>query len=59
MLQAKTFDNWKQLNDMWNEIADNYYAFSQKKKNELYDKFNIDSGHDYADYIFNIGNIEY
>jgi len=59
MLQVKTFESWEKLNNMWNELADNYRAFSQKYKNELYDNYNIDDGHGYADYIFNIGDIEY
>ena len=59
MLKVKNIQEWNKLSKMFNEISDSYYRFPMKYKKELERNFNIDSGTDYANYIFAIGNIEY
>ena len=46
-------DLWFKLNILHQTIADLYCGFDQKKKKDLEIEFNIDSGTDYADHIFN------
>jgi len=44
---------WFKLNLLYQELANLYREFSSKKHQELLEDFNISSGTDYADHIFN------
>lgn len=39
---------------VFDDIAGSYYHFDKKYKNKLEDNHNIDSGYDYACYLFSI-----
>jgi len=53
------FNEWLKIHKMWEELAEHYYQFSLKFKRKLKENYNIDSGTDYANYIFAIGEIEH
>lgn len=59
MIKTKSFKKWQGVNKSWQELAQAYYNFTKKYKDELYNNFNIDCGIDYANYIFSIGNIKH
>jgi hypothetical protein len=45
-------DIWFKLNNLHREIENIYYIFSKNFKNDLFDNYSIDSGTDFAEYIF-------
>jgi len=51
------FTKWDKTNQAWNEIANSYFGFTRKYRKQLFENYNIDSGTDFANYIFNIGDI--
>ena len=55
----KNFDSWLNIHELWQELAEHYYNFSLKFKKELERNYNIDSGTDYANYMFYVGEIEH
>ena len=48
------WDEWKKRMDVWEEISESYYYFRKEHIATLRLNYNIDSGKDYADYIFNL-----
>lgn len=54
-----TFDKWIKTHKLWEELTKHYYQFPLKFKKELEEDYNIDSGTDYANYIFAIGELEH
>jgi hypothetical protein len=53
------FTKWDKISQVWNELAETYFNFNKKYQKELFANYNIDCGTDYANYIFNIGDIKW
>jgi len=53
----KKLTKWEKVNQAWEELAEAYFQFKPKYQKELYRNYNIDCGTDYANYIFNVGEI--
>ena len=54
----RKLNKWEKINMVWGEIANGYFEFTRRYKKQLYENYNIDCGTDYANYIFNIGDIK-
>ena len=50
-------DFWFKLNVLHQHLGNEYIWFVIQKKKELLNNYNIDSGTDYADHIFNIAEL--
>jgi len=59
MLKVRSFKAWTRLREAWEQLSQDYYFFPLAYKKTLEKYYNIDSGTDYANYIFAIGEIEY
>jgi len=54
----KKLTKWEKLNQAWEELAEAYFFFAKTYKQSLFENYNIDCGTDYANYIFNVGDIK-
>lgn len=59
MRKKRLVGTWYDLNEMYRQLSTDYYSFNLKYKKYLNDNFAIDSGTDYANYIFSLGCIDY
>lgn len=55
----KKLTKWEKISQVWHELSEAYFFFAKTYKTYLYRNYNIDCGTDYANYIFNIGDIKW